>query len=101
MKRGTASLIALIAAVGVASLLVSTAAAVTPKKTIAFAASYSGTADVEMTDNIADIAAIGSGTGTLLGSSKLIGTGKGDSSTGAPGTSSGRAVTVPAAMSVT
>jgi len=80
MKRGTAAFFALIAAVGVAGLLVSSATAVTPTKTIAFTASYSGTADVKMTDSIADIAANGSGTGTLLGSSKLAGTGKGDSS---------------------
>ena len=49
-------------------------------KVIAFTATYSGTATTKVADNIADIVANGSGTGTLLGASKITGKGTGDTS---------------------
>jgi len=49
-------------------------------KVIAFTGTYSGTATTKVTDNVADILASGSGTGTLLGASKLSGKGTGDTS---------------------
>jgi hypothetical protein len=67
-------------AAGAAALAVAGAGnAVTPKK-IAFSATYSGTATVQVTDQVADISATGKGTGTLIGSSSITGTGKGDAS---------------------
>jgi hypothetical protein len=77
MKLGITTTVAVVAT----SVAVATAGATTPKpKTVAFSASYSGTAAAQVTDNIADITATGSGTGTLLGASKITGAGKGDSS---------------------
>jgi len=75
MKFGITTALALVALLAA----VSTAGAVTPKK-IAFTASYSGTAAAQVNDNVADITANGSGTGTLLGASKITGAGKGDAS---------------------
>ena len=49
-------------------------------KVIPFTATYSGTATTKVSDNVADIIANGSGTGTLLGASKLSGKGTGDTS---------------------
>lgn len=65
---------ALVLAMGAGSAL-----AVTPKKVL-FAAAYSGTAVVKVTDNVADIAANGTGKGTLIGAGKITGIGKGDAS---------------------
>ena len=48
--------------------------------TIAFTAKYAGTAVTRVTDNVVDISATGTGTGTLLGASKIAGKGTGDSS---------------------
>ncbi len=71
---------AAIAAVAAALLLVGSAFAASTAKVVTFAASYSGTATTKVTDGVADIAAKGTGTGTLLGKGTLTGTGKGDAS---------------------
>jgi len=58
-------------------------AAVKPKpkpKPVAFTASYSGQANVQNTDSVANISVSGNGTGTLLGAGTISGTGTGDSS---------------------
>jgi hypothetical protein len=47
-------------------------------KIVPFTAQYAGTAVVKVTDNVADIAATGTGTGTLIGKSKITGKGTGD-----------------------
>ena len=60
-----------------ASVAVSVALAAT---TVPFTAKYTGTAVTKATDNVVDITAAGKGTGTLLGSGKITGIGKGDSS---------------------
>ena len=66
---------------GAAALLVAGAGnAVVPKKTVVFAATYAGTATVAVNDQIADISASGSGTGTLIGRSSISGKGTGDAS---------------------
>jgi plastocyanin len=48
--------------------------------TVAFKASYAGKATVKVADSVADIAAEGPGTATVIGASKVSGTGKGDTS---------------------
>jgi hypothetical protein len=47
---------------------------------IAFTATYTGTAVTKAADNVVDISAAGKGKGTLLGVGKVSGLGKGDSS---------------------
>jgi hypothetical protein len=71
-----------IAAVAAAALVASSAVAGTTRsaKAIPFTAKYAGTAVVRVTDQVADISATGSGTGTLLGAGKLTGKGSGDAS---------------------
>jgi hypothetical protein len=76
MKIATASIIA----VALAAVLASAALGATPKKTIAFNGSYSGTAAANVTDNIAAIQANGTGSGTLLGAGTVTGVGNGDTS---------------------
>jgi hypothetical protein len=49
-------------------------------KTVAFTASYAGTANVQVNGNTANISANGTGKGTVLGSGSITGTGTGDSS---------------------
>jgi hypothetical protein len=49
-------------------------------KIVPFAAKYSGTATVTVTDGIADISATGTGKATLIGAGKVTGVGKGDAS---------------------
>ena len=75
-----APLASLAAAAAVAAVFASAGAAVTPGKTIPFSASYSGTVTYQQTDNIVDLSANGTGTGTLLGASKIAGTGRADTS---------------------
>lgn len=65
---------ALALALGTGAALASTT------KAVPFAATYSGTAVVKVTDNIADIAANGAGKGTVIGAGKITGIGKGDTS---------------------
>jgi len=58
-----------------------TAAAPTARTgVVPFSATYSGKATVKVTDDVADISADGTGTGTIIGASKISGTGKGDAS---------------------
>ena len=80
MKSMTAFILSIAVASAMVAMLASTGAAATPKKTVAFTASYSGTAAVNVTDSLANIQANGTGTGTLLGSGKVSGAGTGDSS---------------------
>ena len=54
--------------------------AVIPKKTVAFTGTYTGSATVQVNDQVADISANGKGTGTLIGSSSISGKGTGDAS---------------------
>lgn len=49
-------------------------------KTVAFTAKFAGTAVVKVDGNVANITANGSGSGTLLGTSKISGKGVGDTS---------------------
>ena len=49
-------------------------------KIVPFSATYSGTAVVKVTDQVADIAATGTGRATSLGAGKITGVGKGDAS---------------------
>ena len=67
------------AAASVVAILAPTGAAGTVKKVV-FTATYSGTANVQVSGNVANISANGSGTGTMLGKGAISGTGTGDSS---------------------
>jgi hypothetical protein len=49
-------------------------------KIVPFTAKYAGTAVVKVTDDVADISTTGAGTGTLIGTSKIVGKGTGDAS---------------------
>jgi hypothetical protein len=49
-------------------------------KAVAFTATYAGTANVQVNENVANISANGTGNGTLLGPGTISGTGTGDSS---------------------
>jgi hypothetical protein len=66
-------------ALATALALVAGALAATPKK-VAFTAKYTGTAVTKVTNNVADISATGTGTGTLIGAGKVSGVGTGDTS---------------------
>jgi hypothetical protein len=63
----------------VVGILAPTGAAATVK-TVAFTATYAGTANVQVNGNIANISANGTGNGTVLGPGSISGTGTGDSS---------------------
>jgi hypothetical protein len=67
------------AAALVVAVLAPTGVAAKVKK-VAFVATYSGTANVQVNGNVANISANGTGTGTKLGSGSISGTGTGDSS---------------------
>lgn len=71
-----------VAAAGVAAVLVagSALAGTAVKKPVAFSASYSGTAAVQVADNVANISANGAGKAVLIGAGKITGAGTGDSS---------------------
>jgi hypothetical protein len=69
---------AVVAAVSLAA--VTATAPASSSKRVLFTASYSGTAVVQVTDNVADITASGTGKGTLLPASKISGHGTGDAS---------------------
>jgi len=71
--------IATVAAIAAAALAASALAA-SSVKTVAFSGKYAGNAVVKVSDQVADINATGTGTGTLLGAGKLAGVGKGDAS---------------------
>jgi hypothetical protein len=68
------------AAAAVSVAVVAASAPASTSKLVPFTASYSGTAVVKVTDNVADIVATGTGAGTLLPNSKISGHGTGDSS---------------------
>jgi hypothetical protein len=68
-----------LAATLAAALLAPAGAATKPKK-VAFSATYSGTATVQVTDQVAAISANGSGKGTMLGTSSITGKGTADAS---------------------
>jgi hypothetical protein len=74
-RTTTAAAAALIVATVVAG-----AALAGTAKTIAFSAKYAGTAVTKVTDNVVDISANGTGTGSLIGAGKITGKGTGDSS---------------------
>lgn len=97
MKLRIATTLAVTAAAAVtASALAGTAA---KPRIISFAASYSGTAVVKVDGNVADIAANGTGKGTVIGAGKITGVGKGDTSSqpcvpfAGPGTMTGAQAT--------
>jgi hypothetical protein len=79
MKTFRISIAAPVAVATALAFVVGSALAATPKK-VAFTAKYSGTAVTKVTNNIADISATGTGTGTLVGASKISGHGTGDTS---------------------
>ena len=74
MRIGIAAVVAVALFVGVGTAPAGVA------KVVPFVASYSGTAVVKVTDNVADISATGTGTGTLIGKGTITGKGTGDSS---------------------
>jgi hypothetical protein len=80
MKLGISTFLAVAAAAAVAAATAFAGSAAVPKKIVPFTASYSGTAVVQINESIANITANGNGTGTLVGASKITGTGTGDSS---------------------
>jgi hypothetical protein len=66
-------------ALALAAAALAPAGGAATSKSVAFAASYSGTAAVQVNGDIANISANGTGTGTMLGAGKITGTGTGDS----------------------
>src|SRR5262249_37827111 len=66
-------------AAAAASVLAPAATSATPKS-IAFTASYAGTAVIQVTDQVADISPNGKGTGTIIGAGTISGKGTGDAS---------------------
>lgn len=69
-----------ILAVAVLALAIASAAATAVKKPIVFTGKYTGTATTQAADNVVTITANGTGAGTKIGSGKITGAGKGDSS---------------------
>jgi hypothetical protein len=78
MKLGIATVLALAATAALATVSAFAGTAVVPKKIVAFSATYSGTAVVQVNESVANISANGNGTGTLIGASKISGNGTGD-----------------------
>src|SRR5215208_6344800 len=73
----TTYVITLAAAFAVAASLAGTALAGSTK-VISFSAKFAGTAVTKVTDDVADISATGTGTGTPIGAAKITGKGTGD-----------------------
>lgn len=74
---------AVVLAGALAALLSGAALAATASpavKIVSFTGKYAGTANVKVTDNVADIAATGAGKATLMKATKITGKGKGDAS---------------------
>lgn len=69
-----------IVAVAAAALAAATAASALPTKSIPFTAKYAGQASTKVENDVANISATGTGTGTLIGAGKITGAGTGDSS---------------------
>ena len=63
-----------------AAALLATSALAAPTKSVPFTGKYSGQASTKVTDNVANIAANGTGSGSLIGAGKITGAGTGDSS---------------------
>ena len=61
-------------------MAIASAAATAVKKPIVFIGKYAGTATTQAADNVVTITANGTGAGTQIGSGKVTGAGKGDSS---------------------
>ena len=68
------------AVIAAATVVTGAALAGTTSKTLAFKATFSGTATTQATDNVVSISASGAGKGTVIGAAKITGTGTGDSS---------------------
>ena len=66
--------------IALAVTLLSPAGAATKPKKVPFTATYSGTAVVQVTDQVAAISANGTGKGTMLGTSTIAGKGTADAS---------------------
>lgn len=77
MKKISSTVVALVAATVVTGAAL---AGTTAHKPIAFAASFSGNATTQSSDNVVTINANGTGAGTGLGAAKIAGLGTGDSS---------------------
>jgi len=77
-KTGVVAIAGALAAVLAGAALAGTASPAV--KVVTFKGKYAGTATTKVTDNIADISATGTGLGTLIGKSKVVGKGKGDTS---------------------
>jgi hypothetical protein len=77
VKKVTSTLVALAAAIVVTGAAL---AGTTAHKPIAFAASFTGNATTQSSDNVVTINANGKGIGSGLGAARIIGTGTGDSS---------------------
>jgi hypothetical protein len=69
-----------IAALAVAALTGAVAASAAPSKSVPFTGNYAGTASTQVSDNVANISAQGTGKGSLIGAGKLTGSGTGDAS---------------------
>ena len=77
-RTGVVALAGVLAVVLAGAALAGTASPTV--KIVTFKGKYAGTATTKVTDNVADIAATGTGLGTLIGKSKVTGKGKGDTS---------------------
>lgn len=84
------------AAAAVVLIAAAWAGASSQTKVIPFVATFKGLATVKQTDNVADIAANGAGTATLMKATKITGKGKGD--TGAASTTGCVPFTGPGSM---
>jgi hypothetical protein len=76
MKRFCTSLVA----VAALALTAASIAAAHPAKTVTFSAKYAGQASASVNGQVANIAANGTGSGTLIGAGSITGTGTGDAS---------------------
>ena len=76
MKKFRTSILAAVIAV----LAAATVASATATTKIAFTGKYTGQASTKVDGNVVDISATGTGSGTLMGATKLSGAGTGDSS---------------------
>lgn len=70
----------LTAAIAALALTIVAAAALAAKKPVAFVGTFTGTATTTQNDTTVAISASGTGKGTLIGATKITGTGSGDTS---------------------
>lgn len=80
VRTGAAALAAMVLALVVGVTWAGAAGTAAEVKVVKFTARYAGLATVQVTDDVANIAANGAGKGTLLGRSKVTGRGLGDAS---------------------